>query len=154
MQAAQSPDRATRINRIKSRGCPEIIQALQDRTLALKHWSASAGSHSSNSALSWSDWWKGGSVSKSAKRPGEPIRAAVKPCTRVRATPSPEHGACAESRGLPRQNSRKLMTKDVFRCVNMKSSANFRSAGKDRRLVLSETANGRKPKQQQLSEWR
>jgi hypothetical protein len=36
MQAAQSPDRAARINRIKSRGCPEIIQALNRGELGLK----------------------------------------------------------------------------------------------------------------------
>ena len=36
MQAARSPDRAARINRIKSRGCPEIIQALNRGGLGIK----------------------------------------------------------------------------------------------------------------------
>jgi hypothetical protein len=36
MQAAQSPDRAARINRIKSRGCPEIIRALNRGELGIK----------------------------------------------------------------------------------------------------------------------
>jgi hypothetical protein len=36
MQAAQSPDRAARINRIRSRGCPEIVQALNRGELGIK----------------------------------------------------------------------------------------------------------------------
>jgi hypothetical protein len=36
MQAAQSPDRTARINRIRRRGCPEIIQALNRAELGIK----------------------------------------------------------------------------------------------------------------------
>jgi len=78
MVTTQSPDRAARIKRIKSRGCPEIIQALPEARWALKRSNASADSRLKNNRSKWLDIWKLATPMPGARQPGELIPGAAK----------------------------------------------------------------------------